>query len=368
VGYAPGRVNLLGEHTDYNGGLVLPIAIGDYCAVAAGPGLAGPTRLASDDLPDELAFDVRTGLSPPPGRRRGKSMDYMKGVLAHYRNLAPRAGNLNLMAAGDVLIGAGLSSSAAVEVATACVLERAWGIEVEPRERALICQRAEHEFAGVPCGFMDQFAAVFGRADHALLIDCRSMDVEEVPLGSADDVAVLVVNSMVRHRLSDGDYGAKRRACERAAAALGVEQLRDADGEMLERCSARLGVQEQRCARHVVGENERVQRGGALLRAGRYAEFGKLMSSSHASLRDDFGVSCEELDVLVAAAECQEGVYGAKMTGAGFGGSIAVLVRAGAAEEVGGRVGEAYRARLGRSCGVLRVWAAGGCGSGLLSR
>jgi galactokinase len=365
TGYAPGRVNLIGEHTDYNGGYVLPVAVNRYCGAAVGPAAPGAMScIASDDLGEHIMLDARAPIVAGEGMsevRRGSSLSYVAGVMAGYQGLAECAEQVNVMVASEVPMGAGLSSSAAVEVATACALELAWGLQIDPLARALACQRAEHEFAGVPCGIMDQIAAVFGRKDRALLIDCRDQSIEEVPLGGG--VAILLVDTMVRHSLADGGYGSKRRACERAAAAIGVSMLRDADGEMLERSAGELTEAEYRCARHVITENERTLRASRALREQDYPEVGGLMWASHRSLREDFGVSCEALDVLVAAAAGLPGVHGAKMTGAGFGGSVVVLVEREAAGEVSRGLAGAFEARFGRSCRVLAVNAGPGCGA-----
>lgn len=348
IAAAPGRVNLIGEHTDYNAGFVFPLAIERYVVVAAGrpaDEADGDWVRACSTLVDGAAEFSLNELEP--ARRDWTS--YLRGVLAGCLERGMNPGALNLLVDSTVPLGGGLSSSAALEVATATLVEAITGRTVEPVEKARLCQRAEHEFAGVPCGIMDQFSSALGAAGKLLLIDCRSETAELVPL---DDpaVAVLVVNSNVRHELSGSEYADRRRQCEEASRRLGAAALRDVDLSQLE--AAREGLDEllYRRARHVVGENERTVRAAQALRSGDWATVGALMYASHASLRDDYEVSCPELDVLVELAEeigAAGGVIGARMTGGGFGGCIVALVRSGREREIADRLGAGYRARTG---------------------
>jgi galactokinase len=329
---APGRVNLIGEHTDYNGGYVLPMAIDRVCVAAASPGgRAGRWRIHSDDLGQDAEFNVSRPLEPNQ-IAKGLWVSYLAGVAAQFQRMTDEPlPALDIAIASSVPVGSGLASSAALEVAVATLLEQVLGTKLEPLEKAMLCQRAEHEFAGVPCGLMDQLASVMGRAGHALLIDCREECVTPVRMPASDKAAVLIVDSGVRHALAGGEYAARREVCAAACAKLGVAELRDATkAALFGRCAGALTLDEERCATHVISENERVCEAAEALRTGALPVFGRLMLESHASLRDNFRVSCRELDALVEAASTVPGVYGARMTGAGFGGCIVVLAAPGA--------------------------------------
>jgi galactokinase len=364
VAAAPGRVNLLGEHTDYNQGLVLPMAIDRCCGVAAAPARTGCSRIFSADFDEELMLDAGRPIvvSGNGGGEnavaRGSTMSHVAGVLAGFQRAGYAGGNLDVAIASDVPARAGLSSSAAVEVSVAMVLKAAWRARLEGRELALLCQRAEHEFAGVPCGIMDQFASVLGQRGHALLIDCRSGELRAVVLPPAELLAVVVINSNIRRALAEGEYGKRKATCLAAARVLEVISLRDATLAAVEGAGARLTEEERRCARHVIMENQRTRRAAELLARGDSAGVGQLMGQSHESLRMLYGVSCAELDCLVAAAQGTPGVHGAKMTGAGFGGCVVAVASPAALGELEARVHAAY-GRYGQ-CSVWRVQASAG--------
>jgi galactokinase len=252
-------------------------------------------------------------------------------------------------------LGGGLSSSAALEVATATLMEAITGHQLEPLQKALLCQKAEHDFAGVPCGIMDQCSAVMGRPGCLLLLDCRSRDVRPVPLAD-DDVRVLIVDSNVKHELGGTEYATRRRQCEQAARLLGVPSLRDSSPEQLERYRDRLGDILYRRARHVVTENVRTLQAADALQSGDWDAVGRLMVASHASLRDDYEVSCAELDLLVDQANRigpAGGVIGSRMTGGGFGGCTVSLVRAEALEAISQRISEEYLRQAGRPASLF---------------
>ena len=319
---APGRVNLIGEHTDYNDGFVLPLAIerGLRIDVRRRPGHVA--ILTSDHGEGPIALDLREPLTPD----RVDWGRYVSGVLAGFQRLGWAIPGFEARVTGSLPTGAGLSSSAALEVGIATAVETLSGQSLEPVEKALLCQRAEHEFAGVPCGLMDQFAVTLAIQSHALLIDCRSREVQHVPLG--DEVAVLVVDSGVKHALGDGGYAKRRRECEAAARRLHVPSLRSLDGHQWLRVEAELPDPERRRARHVVTENARVLAFTSAAQAGDWAAAGRLMNDSHASLRDDFEVSCHELDAMCAAMQTIDGLFGCRMTGGGFGGCAVALIEA----------------------------------------
>ncbi|NXU45166.1 GALK1 Galactokinase, partial [Drymodes brunneopygia] len=340
--WAPGRVNLIGEHTDYNGGFVLPMAVQLGTVLVGSPTHDGTisivTTSAEADEPHRVQFLApRPGSSLSPGQPRWAN--YVKGVIQHYRG-GPVPG-FSAVIASDIPLGGGLSSSASLEVATYTFLQQLCPDDKDLVAKALACQKAEHTFAGMPCGIMDQFISVMGREGHALLIDCRTLETVLVPLTDAS-LAVLITNSNVRHTLTGSEYPTRRRQCEEAAAALGKASLRDATLAELEEARSRLGDEVFRRARHVIGEIARTEQAAQALQQRDYSLFGRLMVESHNSLRDDYEVSCPELDELVAAALEVSGVYGSRMTGGGFGGCTVTLLEAGAAERAQQHIQEKY--------------------------
>jgi galactokinase len=330
-------VNLIGEHTDYNGGFVLPVAIDRTVAVAAARGEGKRVRVYSTefDARDEWPVDAPR----LTGRREWR--DYVRGVVWALLDAGYELRGADIAIAGDVPLGAGLSSSAALEVAVAGALCAVSRIEVEPERLALLCQKAENQFVGVQCGIMDQLAAACSRAGDALLIDCRSLEMDHIPL--PDHAAIVVVDSKVPRRLGETAYNERREQCEEAAQALGVESLRDAGLDEVDGLPEPL----RRRARHVVSENQRVLQVVEALRSADLRRVGVAMYESHASLRDDFEVSTPELDLLVELASRPDGVVGARLTGAGFGGCTVNLVQRDAVERFEASVVEPYRAKSG---------------------
>jgi galactokinase len=318
VASAPGRINLIGEHTDYNGGFVLPCAVGRRVAVAVGRGGDG---LYSTN------FDETHRM----GREKDSSWaDYPRGVVWAFGEGGREVGDFRAAYAGDVPLGSGLSSSAAIEAATALALDALFGFGMDRKELALLCQRAENEFVGVQSGIMDQYASLLCEEGSALLVDCRSLEAESVPLDLAGaGLTLLVCDTRVERGLADTGYNDRRAACERAARTLGVEQLRDASEEDL----GRLSGEELERARHIVTENARVLEAVEALRARDFRELGRLMYASHVSMRDDFEISTRELDAFVELAEAAD-AHGARLTGAGFGGCAIALVQTGRADEL----------------------------------
>ncbi|WP_433026579.1 galactokinase [Actinomycetospora sp. CA-053990] len=326
---APGRVNLIGEHTDHNEGHVLPFAIGRRCRVAAAARADDTVTVRSAQEPDDV---VTTTLDALP-RARGWSA-YALGTVWALREAGLPGAGWDLVVDGDVPLGAGLSSSAALESAVALAVAELAGSELDPPlDRFALARagrRAENDVVGAPVGIMDQAASLLCREGAALLLDCRTLEAEHVALGLGDHgLVTLVVDTRVRHDLADGGYADRRAACVAAAGALGVPALRDATPEMLDRLDGTL----LRRARHVVTEQARVHRVVDLLRAGRPADVGPELTASHASLRDDFEVSVPALDAVVEAA-LERGALGARLVGGGFGGSALVLTPARAAEDI----------------------------------
>ncbi len=327
VAEAPGRVNLIGEHTDYNQGFALPVAIGRTIAVAASANPTDEVRVVSLDFGECDEFSQRRVERAPEHSWR----NYVRGVAWALGEAGYDIGGVSLAILGDVPVGAGLSSSAALAVAVAGAMCGAAGVAIDGRESALICQRAESEFVGVQCGIMDQFAACLSQEGHALYIDCRSNETRQIPLPS--EVAIVVVDSKVRRELTTIDYNLRRKECAEAAKLLGVMSLRDVDADLISEHGQELTEHVLRRARHVVTENDRVLATVAALRSRDMATVGGLLLDSHASLRDDFETSTRELDLLVELASRLDGVLGARMTGAGFGGCTVNLVRPESIEE-----------------------------------
>ncbi|MBL9148957.1 MAG: galactokinase [Phycisphaerae bacterium] len=358
VAAAPGRVNLIGEHVDYAEGFVLPIAIERSTAVAIRRAPAGAPSRAVSEVTGEESFDLPTARGPLPSR------SWANYVLGPMRELIDggqaRACNVDVAVASDVPLGGGVSSSAALEVAAALAYRELAGGTSDRLAIARLCQRAEHRYAGTPCGIMDMTVSACATLGHALLIDCRSLALRHVRLPAS--AIVLVFDSGVRHRLSDGGYASRRDAVERAADALGVGTLRDASPDAVARArdDGRLDADAAAKARHVTTEIARTIAAADALDAGDLAAFGRLMYESHASLRDDFRVSIGELDALVEAAADAPGVYGARMTGGGFGGSAIALVDRERADAAQAFIGDAFRRRFGRQPATFATAAAGG--------
>jgi galactokinase len=344
VWQAPGRVNLIGEHTDYNDGFVLPFALAQGVRAAASRRDDGVLELRSRQAPDAPA-SVRLD-TLVPGRPGGWAA-YPAGVAWALRGAGYPVGGARVAIDADLGRGAALSSSAALECATALALTELYGLSVDRRELAALCRRAENDFVGVPSGIMDQSASLLCEQGHALLLDCRSGETSAVPLDlAAVGLVLLVVDTRVRHALSDGRYAERRRSCEDAARALGVPSLRDvtdaANG--LERVEQLSDPVLRRRARHVVTENARVLETVALLRTGEPMRIGPLLTASHVSLRDDFEISWPQADATVDAA-IGSGALGARMTGGGFGGSVIALVPAPKGGGVRAGIEDAYATR-----------------------
>ena len=357
---APGRVNLIGEHTDYNGGFVMPMAVDRAVHILFRPADRGPVRLWSENFAEWDEFD----LDDIGRNERQPWANYVRGVAHVLQGLGCELRPIEGIVWGDVPLGAGLSSSAAIEVAAALALCDAAGIELDSKELALACQRAENQFVGVNCGIMDQFISVHARIRHALVLDCRSLDYELLPLDTGA-VRVVVCNTMVHHELGSSAYNERRASCEEAArildeAAGGIEMLRDVGPDLLAEHAGRLDPVVLKRARHVVGEIDRTARAALALKAGDYELFGELMDQSHESLRSDYAVSCDELDLMVELARRRPGVLGARMTGAGFGGCTVNLIRAGEADAFVEAVRSDYQGQTGLDPEVYQFMAEDG--------
>lgn len=349
---APGRVNLIGEHTDYNEGFVFPAAIDRDLVVSARRRADRAVRLYALNLDQRDAFDLDAFEKIPPGPGAPTWSNYVRGVVRVLLDAGHSLGGFDATIGGNVPEGAGLSSSAAFEIALLTTLNALFSLGLSPKELALLGQRAENQFVGVSCGIMDQFISALGERDHALLIDCRSLDTRSVPLRLSErGVAIAIVDSGMRRSLSDSRYNARREECETAVRLLQrllgreLRSLRDVNPFEFNAVARELPDDIRARARHVISENERVLRGVEALQEGNLTVFGKLMNQSHQSLRDDFNVSIPQLDLLVSLAQKTPGVLGARMTGAGFGGCTVNLVEVKALASFRETILSGYRER-----------------------
>ena len=348
IAAAPGRVNLIGEHTDYNDGFVFPMAIERYTIIAADRPNPDTKliRLYSTHSDKPAIIDLAQPLKP---YLRGHWANYPLGVIAGFLAHGLNPGGFDALIYSTVPLGGGLSSSAALEVSMATLLEIITGRKLDPVEKALLCQKAEHEYAGMPCGIMDQYISVLGQENRILLLDCRSRKPELVPMADSA-VTVLIINTNVKHELTGSEYPARRKQCEMAAKNLGVASLRDANSGLLEQARGRMDKDVFHRARYVVGEIERTVHAAQGVRAADWTTVGQLMYASHASLRDDYEVSCRELDAVVGIARgigIKGGIYGCRMTGGGFGGCAVALVKSDAVKAITQKITADYKKKTG---------------------
>lgn len=350
---APGRVNLIGEYTDFNDGYVLPMTIDRGVYVAARKREDKRVRAASIRYNELIEYDLQHFTAPKPGNWSS----YVLGVVEELRLRGHVDTGFELVVDGNLNLGAGLSSSAALEVATAVSLQEIFGFEMGAVDRVKLCQHVEHQYANVLCGIMDQFACGIGRRDHALFLDCRSLDYDNVPV-ALGDYRIVIVSSEVERSLASSAYNTRRAECQEAVEHFGqyddsLSSLRDVSVEMFEAHGDELSSTVQRRCQHVLTENQRVLDAVVALTNGRLPDFGKLMSESHQSLRDYFEVSCPELDLLVELALNTVGVLGSRMTGAGFGGCTVSLVHKDAVARLAERLNKDYTARFNLTPGIF---------------
>ena len=358
---APGRVNLIGEHTDYNDGFVMPVAIEFSTWVAAAGRPDRMLGIYSENFSEAREFP----LDDSAPQRQDDWSDYVRGVAVTLERAGYRLRGTNLLIRGAVPIGGGLSSSAAIEIATAFALLGIAGRTVDRTEIAKVGQRAENEFVGMWCGIMDQFIACHAMAGHALMLDCRSLEFRLAPLPPG--IRMVVGNTMVRHELAGGEYNRRRADCQEGVRHMTrvlpqIRALRDVTPAELEHYGRGLPETVFRRCRHVISENIRVEQAAAALKLGDLDRFGRLMAESHASLRDDYQVSCPELDTMVEIAASQPGVYGSRMTGGGFGGCTINLVREAHVDEFCATVSRKYQEATGKQPKMYVTNAAGGAG------
>lgn len=358
---APGRVNLIGEHTDYNDGFVFPMAINFDIVMGGRRRSDQQVRIYSLDYQRTVEFSLS---EPITYDDQEQWSNYLRGVLWAVQRAGIDLGGMEIAFFGTIPQGSGLSSSAALEVATAVLVQRLCGWTLPPRELALLCQKAENDFVGMKCGIMDQFISVLGQKDHALFIDCRTLDYERIPL-ELGEYRILVCHSGVKHSLVDSAYNQRRQECETGVRILATEYptvkaLRDADLTMLAACRDRMEPVVYKRCHHVITENARVIKSIKALKAGDLVAFGQFLNQSHASLRDDYEVSCPEVDLLVELAGQLDGVLGARITGGGFGGCTVNLIHAGAVEAFNERVVRVYQEKTGIEAQVYISTAANG--------
>jgi len=347
IGRAPGRVEVLGNHTDYNEGFVLSAAIDRYLHVAVAP---------SDDFRFVSALFPETVIAQDAAPQKdSRWVNYMLGVYAMLQQKRWPVRPFSMAVQSDIPMGAGLSSSAALEVATGLALSRLYGFDVPAEEMARICQKAEHEYAGAKCGLLDQFSVLFGKKDHLLFTDFRTLEHELLPI--AAEVTLAITPSGITHSLGESAYNDRRRECFEAAAWFSkgnpaMKTLRDVSWNELMAAEGAFGATAFRRARHIVGEDERVVRGKGLLRAGDLPGFGKLLYESHESSRKYFENSCSELDLLVDIVKTIDGVYGARLSGGGFGGATLTLLDSSACEPFADALCETFEKQCGRKTTV----------------
>jgi len=346
IAAAPGRVNLIGEHIDYCDGFVLPFALAQSIVIAAAPNGTNTVRLASSQGDDIVEIDISGDIleSDP------KWANYPRGVMQYFKEeTGCTLEGFDAYITSNVPSGGGLSSSAAFELATATLLEGLTGKTLDTRTKALLCQKAEHNYAHCPCGIMDQFASAFGEKDRLVLIDCQSGEPTLVPFENPD-LTVIIANTCVSHELSDGGYASRRKATEDGLEIIGKASWRDVTMDDVDAVKQIMGDVIHRRSRHVVGEIQRTMDAVEALKANNFDTLGKLMYASHASLRDDFEVSCEELDIMVDLAQSigkVGGVIGARMTGGGFGGSTVTLCESSQADAILTTMNAQYKAKTG---------------------
>jgi galactokinase len=356
---APGRVNLIGEHTDYSGGFVMPVAIDFHTIATICSRKDERIVLSSENMGEQVSYPA----DPLPATARKHWSDYPMGVAWSLAQEGVRVGGFQLSLAGDVPLGAGLSSSASIEVATALALLALAGAAMPLATIALACQRAENAFVGAHSGIMDQFIACAGQQDHALLLDCRSLEYRLLPIPS--HVRLIICNSMVKHEHAGGQYNARREEVEEGTRILrcrwpSILALRDATAAQLEECKTQMPENVFRRCRHIITENKRVELAAAALERGDLPAMGVLMAEAHRSIRDDFQASCRELDTLVEIASTLPGCYGARMTGGGFGGCTVNLVEESHAEQFRQTIHTRYQASMGIDADIYLCRASAG--------
>jgi galactokinase len=345
---APGRVNLIGEHTDYNDGFVFPMALDFRILLAARKSLDNTVKIYSGDYDQLVEFSIN---QPIRYDQEKKWSNYPRGVLVMLQEAGVKLCGMEIVFQGDIPQGSGLSSSAALEVSTAVIAQKLLGFSIAKPELAKLCQKAENKFVGMNCGIMDQFISMMGKQDQALFLDCRSLEYQHIPLELKDN-RILICQSGVKHALVDSEYNKRRQECEQGVKILAkanpeIQALRDAELGQLEANKAAMDPVVYRRCKHVITEDDRVLESVAVLKRGDLKTFGQLMNASHDSLRDDYEISCPEIDLLVELARQVKGVLGSRITGGGFGGCTVSMVAASSVAEFKEHIIENYQAKTG---------------------
>ena len=353
--FSPGRINIIGEHTDYNGGFVFPAAVDKGIAAAIQKSDAGQCTAIALDLDSEVTFELNA-LKPS---KEGSWENYVFGVVAEIQNRNKIIGDFNIVFKGNIPSGAGMSSSAALENSVVFALNELFGLELSKTEMILISQKAEHNYVGVKCGIMDQYASMFGIKNSALLLDCRTIKATPYAIDFKDH-ELMLINTNVKHSLSDSAYNDRRSACESITALLGVETLRDATKEDLDTFTDKVTPENYQKALYVIQEIERTQKAAEAIKADDLVTLGALMYASHNGLQHQYKVSCSELDFLVAQAKKNKHILGARMMGGGFGGCTINLIAKSEAKVFAKSVSKAYQQKFGKACSVYFVSLAQG--------
>ena len=348
--FSPGRLNLIGEHTDYNDGFVFPAAINKGIYAAFGLNKTTQCEVEAIDMKESFTFSLG-GLKP---LENGSWRNYILGVIHGIQQKGKVIAPFNLVFGGDIPGGAGLSSSAALENAIVYGLNELFDLGLSKQEMIFISQKAEHEFVGVKCGIMDQYASMFGKTDTALLLDCRTISSRPFQI-DFDDYQILLINTNVKHSLSDSAYNKRREVCEKVSKLLGVSALRDANSVDLETISKQIDVEEFQMALYVIQENERTQKAGEAMAANDIHRLGKLIYASHHGLQYQYKVSCEELDFLVDLAKTSPDIAGSRMMGGGFGGCTINIIKKDAVASYSKTTSEAYLKQFGKSCSIYEI-------------
>lgn len=348
--FSPGRLNIIGEHTDYNEGFVFPAAIDKGIYAAFEKSSQAKCNAHAIDLNEHYEFELENIHPLKDGGWRNYLLGVIDGIQKKGKTIEP----FNLVFGGDIPGGAGLSSSAALENAIVCGLNKLFDLQISPLEMILISQQAEHEFVGVKCGIMDQFASMFGQEDAALLLDCRSIEAKPYKI-DLDQYQILLINTNVKHKLADSAYNQRRAVCEKVADLLGARALRDATTEQLNQIRKSLTEEEYQMALYVIEENQRTIDAGKAMLENDIFELGQLMFASHRGLQHQYKVSCTELDFLADLAEDSDAVIGARMMGGGFGGCTINLIQKDEITQFAEDVSKAFRSQFGRPCSIYQV-------------
>ena len=348
--FSPGRLNIIGEHTDYNDGFVFPAAIDKGIYATFGLSDTSLCEVHALDMEERFEFDLNEIAPLPRVGWENYILGVVHGIMAKGKIIKP----FRLIFGGNIPEGAGLSSSAALENAVVFGLNELFGLGLSKEEMILISQRAEHEFVGVKCGIMDQFASMFGQKNKALLLDCRNISARTFPI-DLKDYQILLINTNVKHSLSDSAYNKRREVCEKVAALLGVKALRDANLKELSAISFELSDEEFQMARYVIEENERTLAASQAMKADDIASLGKLIYASHHGLQHQYKVSCEELDFLVDLTKEEPDIAGSRMMGGGFGGCTINIIKKNVVERFAKKASAAYKEKFGRECSIYQV-------------